>query len=38
MNNRLTFTAALATLAASLSLYPLVYHWHWFWVGFGAVT
>ena len=38
MNNRLTFAAALATLAASLSLYPVVYHWHWFWVGFGAVT
>ena len=38
MSNRLTFAAALATLAASLSLYPVVYHWHWFWVGFGAVT
>lgn len=38
MSNRLTLAAALATLAASLSLYPLVAHWHWFWVGFGAVT
>ncbi len=37
MSNRLTFAAALATLAASLSLYPVVDHWHWFWVGFGAV-
>jgi hypothetical protein len=38
MSNRMTLAAALATLAASLSLYPVVAHWHWFWVGFGAVT
>ena len=38
MSNRMTLAAALATLAASLSLYPVVYGWHWFWVGFGAVT
>jgi transglutaminase-like putative cysteine protease len=38
MSNRMTIAAALATLAASLSLYPVIYHWHWFWVGFGAVT
>ena len=37
MSNRITLAAAVATLAASLSLYPLVAHWHWFWVGFGAV-
>jgi TgpA N-terminal domain/Transglutaminase-like superfamily/Domain of unknown function (DUF4129) len=38
MSNRLTLAAALATLAASLSIYPVVAGWHWFWVGFGAVT
>jgi hypothetical protein len=38
MSNRMTLAAALATLAASLSLYPVVWGWHWFWVGFGAVT
>ncbi len=38
MSNRMTLAAALATLAASLSLYPVVAGWHWFWVGFGAVT
>jgi len=38
MSNRLTLAAALATLAASLSLYPLVGGWHWFWIGAGAIT
>jgi hypothetical protein len=38
MSNRMTLAAALATLAASLSVYPVVAGWHWFWVGFGAVT
>ena len=37
MSNRMTLAAALATLTASLSLYPVVAGWHWFWVGFGAV-
>ena len=38
MNQRLTVAAAAATIAASLSLYPLVSGWLWFWEGAGAVT
>ena len=38
MNQRLTIAAAVATVAASLSLYPLVSGWLWFWEGVGAIT
>ncbi len=38
MSQRLTVAAALAVIAASLSLYPLVSGWLWFWEGAGAVT
>ena len=38
MNQRLTIAAATATIAASLSLYPLVSGWLWFWEGVGAVA
>ncbi|HTT52932.1 MAG TPA: DUF3488 and transglutaminase-like domain-containing protein [Streptosporangiaceae bacterium] len=38
MSNRMTLAAALATLAASFSVYPVVAGWHWFWIGIGAIT
>ena len=38
MSQRLTVAAAVATAAASLSLYPLVSGWLWFWEGAGAVA
>jgi hypothetical protein len=38
VNQRLTIAAAMATIAASLSLYPLVSGWLWFWEGVGAVA
>ena len=38
MSQRLTIAAAVATLAASLSLYPLVSGWLWFWEGAGAIA
>ena len=38
MSQRLTIAAAVATAAASLSLYPLVSGWLWFWEGVGAVA
>ena len=38
MSQRLTIAAAVATAAASLSLYPLVSGWLWFWEGAGAVA
>lgn len=38
MNNRLTVTAAVATAAAAVSLYPLISGTGWFWAGVGAVT
>ena len=38
MSQRLTVAAAVAVIAASLSLYPLVSGWLWFWEGAGAVT
>ena len=38
MNQRLTIATAVATLAASLSLYPLVSGWLWFWEGAGAIA
>jgi hypothetical protein len=38
MSRRLTLAAALATIAASLSLYPVVSGWSWFWEGAGAVA
>ncbi|MGH3120130.1 MAG: transglutaminase TgpA family protein [Streptosporangiaceae bacterium] len=38
MSQRLTIAAATATIAASLSLYPLVSGWLWFWEGAGAVA
>jgi len=38
MSQRLTVAAAVATIAASLSLYPLVSGWLWFWEGAGAVA
>ena len=36
MNHRLTVTAAAATVAASVVLYPLVHTSTWFWEGAGA--
>ncbi len=36
MNLRLTFAAMLATLLASLALYPLLSGWRWFWMGAGG--
>ena len=38
MSQRLTIAAAVAVIAASLSLYPLVSGWLWFWEGAGAVA
>ena len=38
MSQRLTIAAAVATIAASLSLYPLVSGWLWFWEGVGAIA
>jgi transglutaminase-like putative cysteine protease len=38
VSQRLTVAAAVATAAASLSLYPLVSGWLWFWEGAGAVA
>ena len=38
MSQRLTLAAAVAVIAASLSLYPLVSGWLWFWEGAGAVA
>jgi hypothetical protein len=38
VSQRLTVAAAVATIAASLSLYPLVSGWLWFWEGAGAVA
>ena len=37
MNRRLTLTAAVATVLASLALYPLITMLGWFWAGVGAV-
>ena len=38
MSQRLTIAAAIATIAASLSLYPMVSGWLWFWEGVGAIA
>jgi hypothetical protein len=38
VSQRLTIAAAVATAAASLSLYPLVSGWLWFWEGVGAIA
>ena len=38
VSQRLTVAAAVAALAASLSLYPLVSGWLWFWEGAGAIA
>jgi transglutaminase-like putative cysteine protease len=38
VNQRLTLAAAAATIAASLSVYPLVSGWLWFWEGAFAVA
>jgi hypothetical protein len=38
VSQRLTVAAAVATIAASLSVYPLVSGWLWFWEGAGAVA
>jgi hypothetical protein len=38
VSQRLTIAAATATIAASLSLYPMVSGWLWFWEGVGAVA
>jgi hypothetical protein len=38
VSQRLTIAAAVATIAASLSLYPLVSGWLWFWEGVGAIA
>ena len=37
MNLRLTLTAAIATIAASIALHPLIASSAWFWEGVGAV-
>ncbi len=37
MNIRLTLTAAIATIAASIALHPLIASSTWFWEGVGAV-
>ncbi|HET7243298.1 MAG TPA: transglutaminaseTgpA domain-containing protein [Streptosporangiaceae bacterium] len=37
MNTRLTVAAALATVLASIALYPLLAEGTWFWGGVGAV-
>lgn len=37
MNHRLTVTAAIATMLASVALYPLVAKTAWFWAGVGAI-
>jgi transglutaminase-like putative cysteine protease len=37
MNPRLTLTAAVAVILASVSLYPLIQNASWFWAGIGAV-
>ncbi len=37
MNLRLTVTAALAVILASVSVYPLIQTAGWFWAGVGAV-
>ncbi|HUL25460.1 MAG TPA: DUF3488 and transglutaminase-like domain-containing protein [Streptosporangiaceae bacterium] len=36
-NHRLTVTAAVATVLASIALYPLMTRLGWFWAGIGAV-
>jgi TgpA N-terminal domain/Transglutaminase-like superfamily/Domain of unknown function (DUF4129) len=38
VSQRLTIAAAVATIAASLALYPLVSGWLWFWEGVGAIA
>lgn len=35
--HRRTLAAALATILASVSLYPIFYGWAWFWAGVGSV-
>jgi transglutaminase-like putative cysteine protease len=37
MNPRLTLTAAVAVILASVSVYPLIQNASWFWAGVGAV-
>ena len=37
MNHRLTVTAAIAVVLASVSIYPLIQGTAWFWIGVGAV-
>ena len=37
MNLRLTLTAAVAVILASVSIYPLIQTASWFWAGVGAV-
>jgi ribosomal protein S8 len=37
MNIRLTVTAAIAVILASVSVYPLIESAGWFWAGVGAV-
>ena len=37
MNTRLTLAAAVATVLASIALYPLLQTGTWFWTGIGAV-
>jgi transglutaminase-like putative cysteine protease len=37
MNIRLTVTAAVAVILASVSVYPLIQNAGWFWAGVGAV-
>jgi transglutaminase-like putative cysteine protease len=38
VNPRLTVTAAMAVVLASISIYPLIYGVTWFWAGVGAVA
>ncbi|HMD91120.1 MAG TPA: DUF3488 and transglutaminase-like domain-containing protein [Trebonia sp.] len=35
--HRRTLAAALATILAAVSLYPIFYGWVWFWAGVGSV-
>ena len=37
MNTRLTVAAAVATMLASIALYPLLDGGTWFWGGVGAI-
>jgi len=38
MNLRLTASAAVATVLASVAMYPLLSSWRWFWIGAGGAA